>query len=93
MRSDLAQVGPGPGPMYIMNGRARVQKKIHKCKLKPLSIMNLNKARAARAGGTAFKRVLRLRAWFQDPGPTAFKNFGATAFKNLPLLRLRIYKL
>ena len=42
-------------------------------------------------GGTAFKRVLRLR--IQDPGPTAFKNFGATAFKNLPLLRLRIYRI
>jgi len=55
--------------------------------------MNLNKARAARAGGTAFKGVLRLRTWILAPGPTAFKNFGATAFKNLPLLRLRIYKL
>lgn len=58
-----------------------------------LSIMNLNKAKAARAGGTAFKGVLRLRAWILGPGPTAFKNFGATAFKNLPLLRLRIYRI
>ena len=58
-----------------------------------LSIMSLNKAQAGRAGGTAFKGVLRLRDWILAPGPTAFKNFGATAFKNLPLLRLRIYKL
>lgn len=52
--------------------------------------MNLN---SGFAGGTAFKGVLRLRDWILAPGPTAFKNFGATAFKNLPLLRLRIYKL
>ena len=44
-------------------------------------------------GGTAFKRVLRLRIQVRVPGPTAFKNFGATAFKNLPLLRLRIYRI
>ena len=54
---------------------------------------SLNKANPARSGGTAFKRVLRLRIQLRVPGPTAFKNFGATAFKNLPLLRLRIYKL
>jgi len=55
--------------------------------------MNLNKAQAARAGGTAFKGVLRLRIQLRVPGPTAFKNFGTTAFKNLPLLRLRIYRI
>lgn len=52
-----------------------------------LSIMNLN---SGFAGGTAFKGVLRLRVQLRVPGPTAFKNLGATAFKNLPLLRLRI---
>ena len=45
------------------------------------------------AGGTAFKGVLRLRAWILAPGPTAFKNFGGTAFKNPPPLRLRIYRI
>lgn len=49
--------------------------------------MNLN---SGFAGGTAFKGVLRLRVQLRVPGPTAFKNLGATAFKNLPLLRLRI---
>ena len=34
-------------------------------------------------GGTAFKRVLRLRIQLRDPGPTAFKR----------VLRLRIYKI
>jgi len=52
--------------------------------------MNLN---SGFAGPTAFKNLLRLRIQLRVPGPTAFKNFGATAFNNLPLLRLRIYRI
>lgn len=39
--------------------------------------MNLN---SGFAGGTAFKGVLRLRAWILVPGPTAFKNPGASSW-------------
>lgn len=77
--------------LYIIGTGARYLQNIFNIsKPNPLSIMNLN---SGFAGGTAFKGVLRLRDWILAPGPTAFKNFGATAFKNLPLLRLRIYKL
>ena len=77
--------------LYIIGTGARyLQRILDISKPNPLSIMNLN---SGFAGGTAFKGALRLRAWILAPGPTAFKNFGATAFKNLPLLRLRIYRI
>ena len=54
--------------------------------------ISLNKARSR--GVLRLRRgVLRLRIQLRVPGPTAFKNFGATAFKNPPLLRLRIYRI
>ena len=74
----------------IRTGARYLQNIFNISKPKDLSIMNLN---SGFAGGTAFKGVLRLRIQLRVPGPTAFKNFGATAFKNLPLLRLRIYRI
>ena len=77
--------------LYIIGTGARYLQNIFNIsKSKDLLIMNLN---SGFAGGTAFKRVLRLRIQLRVPGPTAFKNLGATAFKNLPLLRLRIYRI
>ncbi len=75
--------------LYIIGTGARyLQKILNISKTKGQFKTGLN---SGFSGPTAFKRVLRLR--IQDPGPTAFKNFGATAFKNLPLLRLRIYRI
>lgn len=74
----------------IGTGARYLQKILNISKPKDLSIINLN---SGFAGGTAFKGVLRLRVQLRVPRPTAFKNFGGTAFKNLPLLRLRIYRI